>query len=55
MMTEEEPNLGENLGAMAHLPSRKQYSKPSIILELELETHAGSPLSIDPLDPEFGP
>jgi len=34
--------------------TRKPYTRPAIILELALETRAGSPLSIpDPLDP-FG-
>lgn len=32
-------------------PTRKPYVKPEIIHELELETRAGSPLIIDPLDP----
>jgi hypothetical protein len=30
---------------------RKVYLKPRIIHELELETRAGSPIKIDPLDP----
>lgn len=30
---------------------RLPYVKPEIILEQELETRAGSPLSIDPLNP----
>lgn len=31
---------------------RKPYSKPEIIVELEMEVRAGSPLGIpDPLDP----
>jgi len=30
---------------------RKIYRKPEIIHELELETRAGSPLKVDPLDP----
>ena len=36
-----------------HSANRKPYIKPGIIHELELETHAGSPipLKIDPLDP----
>ena len=31
--------------------TRKIYHKPEIIHELELETRAGSPLKVDPLDP----
>ena len=32
--------------------TRKPYAKPEIIVELELETRAGSPLGIpDPFDP----
>ncbi len=30
---------------------RKPYNKPLIIHEFELETRAGSPLKVDPLDP----
>ena len=30
---------------------RRSYVRPAIVHELELETRAGSPLSIDPLDP----
>jgi len=40
------------LGTRPETP--KPYSKPEIILELELETRAGSPLGLpDPMDP-FG-
>jgi hypothetical protein len=31
--------------------TRKKYTKPGIIHEVELETRAGSPLKIDPLEP----
>lgn len=29
---------------------RKPYSKPEVIHELELETRAGSPTGVDPID-----
>lgn len=36
----------------SHAKTRKPYAKPEIIYELELETRAGSPLSVpDPFDP----
>ena len=31
--------------------TRKPYARPEIVLELELETRAGSPLMMDPFDP----
>ena len=33
---------------------RKPYARPEIVLELELETRAGSPLVVDPLLDPFG-
>jgi len=33
---------------------RKPYVRPEIVLELELETRAGSPLLVDPLVDPFG-
>ena len=42
----------EGNGVETRPPTRKPYAKPKIIHELELETRAGSPLSIhDQLDP----
>ena len=38
-------------GQTSQAETRKPYTKPKIILELELETRAGTPLVIDPLDP----
>ena len=35
-------------------PSKKAYTKPAVIHELELETRAGSPLGIDPLEDATG-
>lgn len=32
---------------------RKTYDKPMIIHEFELETRAGSPLKVDPMDPDI--
>ena len=41
-------------GEASQPPARKPYTKPEIILQLALETRAGSPLSLpDPFDP-FG-
>ena len=34
--------------------SKKVYTKPAVIHELELETRAGSPLGIDPLEDATG-
>ena len=31
--------------------TRKPYIKPAIVNEFELETRAGSPLNVDPMDP----
>lgn len=36
-------------------PQRRPYEKPQILHELELETRAGSPVTIDPLDPDLFP
>ena len=41
----------EGEGIEVQPETRKPYSKPEIIHELELETRAGTPLVIDPLDP----
>ena len=39
-------------GEISKPAKRKPYTKPKIILELELETRAGSPLGMpDPFDP----
>jgi hypothetical protein len=32
---------------------RKPYERPMIIHEFELETRAGSPVKVDPLDPDI--
>ena len=34
---------------------REPYARPDIVLELELETRAGSPLMMDPLVDPFDP
>ena len=42
----------EGEGVEVQPKTRKPYAKPEIIVELELETRAGSPLGIpDPFDP----
>jgi hypothetical protein len=39
---------------MSELATRKSYTKPEIVHEMDLETRAGSPLTppeLDPVDP----
>ena len=43
-----------NMEKLESTSQRKPYEKPKIILELALETRAGSPLRNDPLDPYAG-
>jgi hypothetical protein len=38
-------------GEVSQIKPRKPYTKPEILHELELETRAGTPLVVDPLDP----
>jgi hypothetical protein len=45
---------GETLDTPHDMPNiRKLYVKPQIIHEFDLETKAGSPLGVDPLDPSL--
>ncbi|HEY4723053.1 MAG TPA: hypothetical protein VII92_14465 [Anaerolineae bacterium] len=45
----------EIFAAESVLPDRKEYARPAVIHELDLETRAGSPtgveLGVDPADP----
>jgi hypothetical protein len=41
----------EGEGVEVQPGTRKPYAKPEIIHELALETRAGTPLVVDPLDP----
>jgi hypothetical protein len=54
-MTSVNESLVEIFVADSKLPDRKEYVRPAIIHELDLETRAGSPLGvkpgIDPADP----
>ena len=50
-MTPQQEPIREGQGKASPTTPRKPYSKPEIILELELETRAGSPLGLDPFDP----
>jgi hypothetical protein len=38
------------MGEFSEQFERKSYPSPKIIYELELETHAGSPLGVDEFD-----
>ena len=37
-------------GMMVEKPERKRYTRPEIVHEIDLETRAGSPIPIPPLD-----
>ncbi|MFQ5593657.1 MAG: hypothetical protein ACE5HA_05875 [Anaerolineae bacterium] len=50
-MQQIEGSLFEEQAGQVQPERRKPYARPRIIHELELETRAGSPLGIDPLDP----
>jgi hypothetical protein len=41
----------EGEGIEVQPETRKPYTQPGILHELELETRAGTPLVVDPLDP----
>jgi hypothetical protein len=47
----QKPERLEAEGDRVRSEVRKPYVKPEIIHELELETRAGTPLVVDPLDP----
>jgi hypothetical protein len=41
----------EGEGVAVHPKTRKPYTQPETLHELALETRAGTPLVVDPLDP----
>lgn len=48
------PNVKHDQPPEGVLSEKKQYSKPAITHELVLETRAGSPLVIDPVNDPAG-
>jgi hypothetical protein len=48
---QEQEGARSSQGQTSQAETRKPYTKPKILHELALETRAGTPLVVDPLDP----